>query len=377
MGNAYLLNGDYIKAYEEFEDAVRLGLPGLNPHAALASMAGQGCIQFIRGRLYEAHDTFERVVNTCVRHTDSLMSTLSLAYAFQAEVLYEWNDLEGAERVVNEGLELGKAWGYVGVLAYSYARLSSIKQAQGESREALALLEQGIRVVEGFDMEQYKALMGARYARACLDIGRLDDARRWAETLEICDDLSSQYPRDVEYLTWIRVRIAEGRLDDADSVLARLLPCFEEAEAILSLVEGLCMRALLAQRQRDDKGAEQMLERALILGETGGLIRIFVDQGSDIHSLLRQMANEGQMSAYVNRLLAACCAGDVDENGLLSERELDVLRLIAAGRSNQHIAGDLVVALSTVKTHLNNIYAKLGVHSRTQAVARAKELMLL
>lgn len=126
------------------------------------------------------------------------------------------------------------------------------------------------------------------------------------------------------------------------------------------------------------------LERALSLAEPGGYVRVFADEGAPLAGLLRQAAVRGIAPEYVGRLLAAVrdtesqpAAGSPGLIEPLSDRETEVLRLVAAGLSNQEIAGELVLAVSTVKWHINNLYGKLGVNSRTQALARARDLRLL
>jgi LuxR family maltose regulon positive regulatory protein len=123
------------------------------------------------------------------------------------------------------------------------------------------------------------------------------------------------------------------------------------------------------------------LKRALILAEPEGFVRVFIDEGEPIAHLLRQFAASGFMPEYVGKLLAtfsSSYSGKVQSlSDPLSERELEVLRLIIAGLTNREIAGELVVSLGTIKTHINHIYQKLDVNSRTQAVARARELKLV
>jgi LuxR family maltose regulon positive regulatory protein len=132
------------------------------------------------------------------------------------------------------------------------------------------------------------------------------------------------------------------------------------------------------------------LERALTLAEPGGFIRVFVDEGPPMARLLNKAATHGIAPEYTRRLLAAFPVAESEQTGSsktqppkseliesLSERELEVLQLIAAGLTNPEIASSLFLALNTVKAHTRNIYGKLGVHSRTQAVARARALGIL
>ncbi len=129
----------------------------------------------------------------------------------------------------------------------------------------------------------------------------------------------------------------------------------------------------------DRESAQQVLAKALLEGESEGFVRCFLDEGPRMAALLRTAAARGHSPDYVNRLLTAFGEALSEESPIepLTERELDVLRLLSEGLTNAAIAEQLVVAQSTVKTHINHIYAKLGVTQRTQAVARARELHLL
>jgi LuxR family maltose regulon positive regulatory protein len=198
--------------------------------------------------------------------------------------------------------------------------------------------------------------------------------------------------RALEYTTLAQVYIARDQPNEALQVIERILQAMDDAGWTVFVLQNLVFQALALQARGDTPQAMATLERALSLGEPGGFIRVFIDEGEPLAALLRQAAPRGITPYYVAKLLAAFEdetkapygrppsheAGEVA--GLiepLSERELEVLRLIAAGLSNCEIADQLVVAISTVKTHINHIYRKLDVSKRTQAVARARELNLL
>jgi LuxR family transcriptional regulator, maltose regulon positive regulatory protein len=158
-----------------------------------------------------------------------------------------------------------------------------------------------------------------------------------------------------------------------------------EAEGrVKNVIEILALQALSLQMQGKTKAALLPLKRALALTEPEGYIRTFVDMGKPMQELLHRALSPGRTAGYIRKLLAAFDeAANIQNTPTLhhtstplSERELDVLRYIAAGKSNQEIAREFVVAVSTIKTHVNNIFVKLGVHSRTQAIARARKLGL-
>jgi LuxR family maltose regulon positive regulatory protein len=237
-------------------------------------------------------------------------------------------------------------------------------------------------------------LAAARAVRARLAVmqGNLAAAVRWAEASGFSASDDPYYPREWEYLTFARVRIAQGRRDPAGPFLAEALHLLERLQAdaeakarVDSILEILVLQALAlfagsAQRTK----ALAALERALLLAEQREYIRLFVDEGEPMVALLRQAYAHGIAPEYVITLLSA--AGSQTRASPphafplvepLTKRELAVLRLLVRGLSNAEIARELIITVGTVKRHVNSIYSKLGVKSRAQAIARAQTLHLL
>lgn len=218
-------------------------------------------------------------------------------------------------------------------------------------------------------------------ARLWIAQKNLAAAHRWAQAADLnqADPPVSFFFED-QNLTLIRLLIAQGRIDPAQSLLLRLLQAATSAERTGSLIEILILQAIAFSAQHRGGDALSALEQALNLAEPEGFIRVFLDEGKPMIELLRRAVAQGVHASYALQLLNAW--GDSIDSPQspvppLSGRELDILRRIAAGYSNQEIARDLVIAVSTVKKHVNNIYGKLGVGTRTRAVARARELGLL
>jgi LuxR family maltose regulon positive regulatory protein len=233
------------------------------------------------------------------------------------------------------------------------------------------------------------------------------DAEQWATIYERdldfpvggdWPDLRQLTPmRDFEYLTLVRVRMAQAQWGGALRLLARLQPVVEAGARKASLIELLALRALALQTQANNAKSIAALDRALTLAEPEGYIRIFVDEGEpmrlllvDYQSKLKMKISHGvdeaslRLLTYTDQLLAAFSQpasaekqnlGSIPQS--LSERELDILRLIAMGHTNQEIADILVIAVSTVKSHINHLYGKLGANRRTKAITIARDLGLL
>jgi LuxR family maltose regulon positive regulatory protein len=222
-------------------------------------------------------------------------------------------------------------------------------------------------------------------------------AAQWAAQAQLDPHDAPTFQREPEQITLARLLLAQGKWEEALSLLGRLGRAAEAARRLSTFIETLLLQALAFETQNDSAQASSALERSLALTEPGGYVRIFLDEAAPVASLLRRMEQRSIAPQYVETLLAAFDASETGNQvdsvpavrtrassariqGLiepLSERELEVLQLIVAGKSNREIARELIVTLGTVKKHINNIFGKLAVHSRTQAVARARERDLI
>jgi len=292
------------------------------------------------------------------------------------------------------------------MILWGYTALARLEQARGNSARALDLLDECMQLGRAHGFAALLARrVAASQAQLALSQGNLTDAVRWAGASGLHTDDEISYPREAEQLALARVLIAQGRSDptsqhlpDALRLLDRLLADAKAGGRMGSVLEILILRALTVQAQGDGTDALASLEQVLSLAEPEGYMRIFVDEGAPMAELLQAADARGVAPNYVAKLLAAFPDESRIENEELrnatrsnsqfsilnsqlpeplTERELEVLRLIAAGRSNAQIAQALVVAVSTVKAHVNHLFGKLAVTSRTQAIARAQELNLL
>ncbi len=407
LAQAFLVSGDVTAEPERLVAATAAPLRATGDlFALLTSITLLARLQVLQGRLHQAAITYEQVVQV-VPGQDMLQVLVGSAgyYFGLGDLLREWNELDAAEHSLAQGMELVKGTLTVDahVITQGYMALARLLQARGNYSGALAILDAFAQLARQRHFVPHLLAHGAAMrAQVELAQGNLAAAIRWADAsgLSTEDDLS--YLHEREYLTLARVRIAQGRndpaghgnsgtspfLQDALQLLERLL---EDAEARArrgSALEILLLRALAFAAEAHRTQALTSLERALLLSEPGGYIRLFIDEGEPILALLRQAHARGIAPGYVATLLSAF--GELEARASLlrtsradslveplSERELAVLRLLVAGLSNAAMAQELVITVGTVKRHVNSIYTKLGVTSRTQAVARAHALQLL
>lgn len=374
LGSAYLLTGDLTASYEAYTDAINAGTIINNMHVVLASRVARGYIQALRGQLHQAEEIYQQVIRLGTEQ-GRLFPVVGMAYACLGELWYEWNDLAKAEQYARESIAVGEQWGYVGIGALAYTVLAAIQYARGNFHEALATMQQATQ--QQHTMLQISAMVEIAQARLYLLMGNFNSAEQWLQLA--ANHLSTHspiaYPRDQEYLVRAQLRIAQGRYDEAEDILTSIHAVLAQDERQRTQLELLLLQAQLRYLQRQHERASVLLINALKLAERESYTRTLLDKGQAMLDLLRSIAHHTSAPSYALTLLRL--TEPAHAVWCLSSREMTVLQHIAAGRSNQEIAEAFVVALSTIKTHINNIYTKLGVHSRTQAIARAKELHLL
>jgi LuxR family transcriptional regulator, maltose regulon positive regulatory protein len=326
----------------------------------------------------------------------------SMAYAVLAEIEREWNDLGAAMEHARQAVELGRRGGLAdGLLGGSLTQMR-VLTAHGNFPGAFEALERAEEVVRRIGqprwlevIEAFRARLHLRRHRVAGDPGSLDAALRWARDsgmlagwlerreIPILQDLRP----DVAALTLARALRAEGNGAAALDLLAELRSQAEAAGWYRAVIEAACIEAGIRQEQGDREGALAALRRSLALAEPEGFVRIFTGEGPALAALVEQAASGTVSADYARRLLAAsgleaseaapAPRPAVPAVDLLSDREVEVLRLIATGLSNAETGRKLFIAPSTVKKHLENIYDKLGTRSRTQAIARAREIGVL
>jgi LuxR family maltose regulon positive regulatory protein len=358
-------------------------------------------IQIAQGRLHEAMTTYERALQWAAEPGAPVQRGAADMYVGMSALQCEHNDLKTAEQLLLTSQALGELAGMPQNPYRWRAAMARIREVQGDPDGALDLLDQAERLYNGAFSPNVRPI-AARKTRVWAAQGRLDESLAWAREQGLSVENELSYLREFDHITLVRVLLAcyqgdrtDRSIQEAMGLLERLRKAAEEGGRNGSLIEILVLQAMACHAQGDVASALIPLQHALSLAEPEGYIRMLVDEGPPMAQLLFEAASRGIMPDYTGKLLAAFEAekrpvpgpGKIeDKPGLppaqplidpLSQRELTILQLIAQGLSNREIGERLFLALDTVKGHNRRIFEKLQVQSRTEAIARARELGLL
>jgi LuxR family maltose regulon positive regulatory protein len=413
LGYEYFLCGDFINASKVLNEMIRSGYSARainNPVAAYCLLARS---QVYQGRLHEADDLLQKAAQLIHEAGGQYLGATGLVEVETAALLYEWNDVEVALVRVKQGLDLLPLWGKADDLCLAYTTLSRIQLAQGNQADAVGAVEKAAQLLQTCGVfSETRSAVEAAQVKMWLAQGDWPSVDRWAATLEerfVSHD-PFRFEDELTHITQARVSLAQNKPDEAIGLLSRLEESVRSDGRQGRLIEIMMLRALALQRVGDSAQADIALTESLAVAEPEGYVRIFLDEGQPMQGLLAQWlaherahgvahAGASPLRDYAIRLLTQfdaepqlitaakekfSPAGEPevrpDKDMLvepLSQRELEVLHLMALGSTNQEIARQLIVAPGTVKAHTASIYRKLDVANRTEAAARARQLGIL
>ncbi len=405
LGWVNWLAGDIEAAIRAILESLELCRSAENLFGVFIATAELARLRMVQGKLGEAERVFQEGLRLVSDHEGPLPAS-GLAYVGFGDLLRERNDLESASRYLNQGVKLCEDLGNVGVTLQGLMSIALLEQARGSPGASMEACEEARRLIEQHRLSRALFEMyGALRAHLLLRQGRVADAVSWARDLDVESAALSRMPGYLVPVTRARVFLAERQFDKALTLLDSIRRTTERDGRWATWIEITALRAIALDSRGDGDAAVSTLATAIARAEPEGYVRIFVDEGAPILPLLARLRDALQATAtgtdrlggtYVDRLIDAIQA-EIDRvlrplepvapgasspatascPETLSERESEVLRLIAEGCSNREIADRLVIAVSTVKWYVNNIYAKLGVDSRTKAIARARATNLL
>jgi LuxR family maltose regulon positive regulatory protein len=374
MGYAYTLQGDRVAARRAFMESISLSQASGAIFTAILAMIGLGQIQEFDNELYQAAETYRHVLHLA---GDRPQQIISEAHLGLARVLYEWNDLDASEQHGQQSILLARQYeSFIDRFVISEVFLARLKLARGDVDGAAAILAKVDQSVRQRNFMHRVSELAAAQVLTLLRQGNLTVAAHVAQL--------HQLP-----LSQARVHLVQGNPSAAQAVLDSYHQQIEAKDWKDEQLKVTLLQALAHQAQGKKDKALHILEEAMALAQPGGFIRIFLDEGIPMVQLLSEARTRGIMPDYTGKLLEAF---ETDQHKIedksssspqkpllepLSQRELEVLHLIAQGLSNHEISKRLFLALDTVKGHNRRIYDKLQVQRRTEAVARARELGLI
>jgi LuxR family maltose regulon positive regulatory protein len=397
LGNAHGFKGDMRAAYEARFEALQACKDVGNVYLVMLANLQLAITLRAQGQLQRTIEICRQQMQIAIELGMSQTRLTGYLLAVWGETLAELNDLEGALDRAKKGFQLTERSRDLQMIGWSFMCLIRILFSSGD----LVEVEKTLHKMEEFARESLMPpwvtnQMTAWKARLWLAQGKLENAIQWIRERDLSTDGKNKPQQEIDffslfdYLVLARIRIANGQLQEAIGLLDHLLVAAEAGGRIEKVIEIKILQALTFQAGGETDRALSRLKQALALAEPEGFIRIFVDEGPPMVRLLHEALGRGIAPQYTHRLLAAFSLDEpeqadtttyhTDQSGLiepLSERELEVLALIAEGCTNQEIASRLFLSLNTVKVHTRNIYGKLGTNNRTQASAKARELGIL
>jgi len=402
IGYGYMALADLPAAERAFKLGFEEGMAGGNLYAALYGPISLVAIATTEGRLKDALQLCETNIDLFNRLlVGQNFPPLGALYVLKGEILLAENRLEEAEAALTQGLSLVRWAGEFEAHLKGYSALACLRAVQGDRAGMMECLQ--LLAETRPECVPYAQVLGYRLslrARAATEAS-LEEARRWAAsaaaTFEGLPELTGVDPvSDIHFRTalsaahvWARLAAHDAQaapLRDVDAYFARQ-EAFAEAHGLFGwLIEMRILRALVCQVEGRTDDARRMIQSALEAAAPRGYFRVFLDEGWLMRPLLASVGphlRNAQLAAYVRRLLDAMPEEPVSVQTVqtgpekLSERELEVLRLLAAGQSYKEVGQSLFLSLNTVQFHVKSIYGKLAVNKRMQAIEKARQMRLI
>jgi LuxR family maltose regulon positive regulatory protein len=381
-----------VEAQQAYFEAMKISKAAGNVYYHIFAGSCLGSVMAKRGKFKEAKDFSRQLLSLAIENGIEQTGIAGSLYANLGMILCEWTDFDEGIRLLNKGIELSELGRDPVILASCQLGLLRASMYRMDIAGALKLTENINERAGNFVLPPW-----ITNAISALNVffwpgsGNLNAALQWAQERGLSIDDKPDGSHEVEYLALAHIPIAQNKLDEADRLLQRLIENAKAGDRVYMMIEMRLCRILIFTLKADTAAALAELKLALALAEPGGLIMMFVSKGKPVAVLLEEIlavkkrdhdaTKAGFSLSYAQKIWSAFKASTpLKIEGLLdpiSERELEVLHLIAAGLSNREIADKLFISLNTVKTHTKNINSKLAVTSRIKAVARAKEMGLL
>jgi LuxR family maltose regulon positive regulatory protein len=379
------------------EQAIQEGLAACKPYPYSYIMIGLLCMQsripYLRGQLDQSAAILQKALELCDERNASGFPPLPLTgfvHIYLSSILYQWNQLDKAREEIDRGLEMLESWGDTDAIIVGLITAAKIYSSLENNEDALHTLKKARKFSKDIPFWQGRIVAFENVLHA----KKQDMARviPWLSKHESLFEKEFGLENEFIYRCMVKILLYQERFEDADLFLTKMLPLVEASELTDQQIRVLVLKAAALSGLRKPQAALDTLRTALDRAKTGGYIRVFIQESHLLVPLLYQAMHQGIHPAYCQRLLdeagkwqgtdfhSTKVPGTTAEENLvetLSEREIEVLGYIAQGLTNQEIAQELILSLYTVKSHARNIYSKLEVKNRTEAVAKARLFGLL
>jgi LuxR family maltose regulon positive regulatory protein len=379
------------------EEVVRLSLISDNTMIAVVTLCRLGDIRVQQGDLSAAINYYQQALEAAQVNAETLLPSACEAMFGLGKIKWERFELDTAKQYLMDGIELSKQWSEVSAIE-SHIVLAHVHQTLGEEEKAKRLIKTAQKITNKNPLTQSAAqYVATQNAHLLLRQQENQPVERWAnnrelsqylteEELELSANLGMDFLRNFELIVYVRSLITNAQFPDALDLLNKLMPILEKVGQKVKIIEAAILKALIFFKQGNEDQARSEIKEALRLASPGMFIRVFIDEGPEIVSLVQQVEQQGFESPLIEQILAGAGLQKKtpahSENLAvliepLSSREIEVLRRLDSDLPVPEIADQLVVTVSTLRTHIRNIYQKLGVHSRYEAVSKAKDLKII
>jgi LuxR family maltose regulon positive regulatory protein len=404
---AYIATGDVEKAADMFTNAAQAGEQAGNHMSTVMALRRLAEMALLSGDLHQAWDICKRGLALAVYPNGKPIPVAGILMAVQGDLLRKWDELEAANDLIQEGIELVLRWSELAAVEI-YLYLARVKRSAGEAEAAQRAIDTARQISERNEASRMAPIIISLFqARLWLQLGKLEEVEKWERQYQPFEIYLNQHgynPKyhhhllEIEGIAFARLRMAQGQWEEALSILEPLHKAATDLKRHGSVLEILILEAIIFLKKGEKRRAIETLGNALALAEPQGYVRMFIDEGEPMRELLALLSEDmrkretsdlaSYTPKYLNQLLAKLTSETVTERkskqrttqGLtepLSERELEVLRFLPTSLTSTEIAQELYISPNTVRFHIKNIYSKLGVHQRAAAVERVRDLGLI
>jgi LuxR family maltose regulon positive regulatory protein len=389
-GISKVVNQNLHESYQVMEELFQMNQVQENVMFSTLTASQLGKIQLRLGNLVQAERIYQKSLETSRDKAGNLIPISGEVLEGLGELYLELNRLDQAADCLWEAIELTKQWRDVAALE-AYITLSRVKQAQGDWKAAQDAMDKAMDLAIKYDVIDFDdRIVKMWQTRLWIELGSLDQAERWAAEIGSQDlaELSAWEHKDpAEYqlrlreaLVVIILLIKQKKNGEALERIDWHITVFEKQGRTLAMLEAMLLKAEALYGLQDLQSAMVVFNQVLEQAEPAGYIRLFLDRGEPVKQLLRRTQQTAYTAALLSVFEGASPKPDWTTQPLiepLSQRELDVLRLLPTNLTTPEIAESLYIGVNTVRSHIKNIYSKLGVHKRSEAVAKARNLDII